>query len=63
MNSKIVNYARKNITDRIPTRFDDITKEIIADKNRKYFQQAQTPEVTTYYTIGSVVGEKLNKIF
>ena len=49
---------------RIPTRFDDIQKEILLDKVKDYFAQKNIAEdaVGKIYKLGSVIGDKLNGI-
>lgn len=52
---------------KIPTRFDDIQKEIIAERMKncveaykKYIPQINEPNIT--YKLGDVIGKKLSKI-
>lgn len=59
MNIATVN--KKNF-DKIPTRFDDIQKEIKMEKMKKYFEQ-KTPEIKQgKYLIGDVFGKILDKV-
>lgn len=68
MDIKIVKSITGNISDRIPTRYDDITKEIMQDKMtamlkeyEKYVSSPADKEVI-YYKLGDVLGETLNKL-
>lgn len=49
---------------RIPTRFDDIQKEILFDKMKDYYTSTKTPQVEqgSTFKLGDVIGDKLNKI-
>lgn len=48
--------------DKIPTRFDDIQKEIQIEKMKKYFEQ-KTPEIKQgNYFLGDVCGKIFNKV-
>lgn len=49
---------------KIPTRFDDIQKEIHFDKMKDYYVQAKVPQVEqgSTFKLGDVLGDKLNKI-
>lgn len=50
------------IIDKIPTRFNDIQKEIQIEKMKKYFEQ-KTPEIKQgNYIIGDIFGKILNKV-
>lgn len=68
MSIKIVyKTAQEFLPDRIPTRFDDIQKEIAEARLEEYYKQvASPPDSGKTYTLGSVIsetlGEKLNKI-
>ncbi|MBO8430018.1 hypothetical protein IAC76_01390 [Spirochaetes bacterium] len=67
MDFKIGQKAVQKLTDRIPTRYDDITKEIAQDKMRalleEYEKYVTPPEKeVTYYKLGDLLGDKLNKI-
>lgn len=60
---KNINYKKLNV----PTRFDDIQKEIVAEQMKssveaykKYVPQIDK-EIRTY-TLGDVLGQKLSKI-
>lgn len=47
---------------KIPTRFDDIQREIAMEKAQAYYNQ--TPKITdntTTYTLGSIIGSELGK--
>ena len=64
---KIVNSCTKKAFTRIPTRFDDIQQEIIAERMRssvkeykKYVPQIDKEEGS--FILGDVIGQKLNKI-
>lgn len=62
MSLKIV----KNNLNRIPTRYDDIMKEIMEEKLKAALREhakysSPTTDGTTY-KLGDVIGEKLNKI-
>lgn len=46
---------------KIPTRFDDITKEIAAEKMEKYYRQNETNSTSTY-TLGNVLSEELGDL-
>lgn len=57
-----ITTVNKKFFDKIPTRFDDIQKEIQIDKMKKYFYQ-KTPEVKQgNYIIGDVFGKILDKV-
>lgn len=70
MDLKVVKNALHQFTERIPTRYDDITDEIAADNLRIKFSAynkyqdslSQNRENMTSYKLGDVLGEKLNKI-
>ena len=47
---------------RIPTRFDDITREIYAAKTVPYFKQFKTDEPIKNFRLGEVFADKLNAI-
>lgn len=57
-------HLNETANSRIPTRFDDIQKEILMDRVKDYFQQKSPVDVTgqTTYRLGDVIGEKLNEI-
>ena len=58
---KIASSISKNI-DRIPTRFDDIIKDIQSEKIKRYFDQ-KSPEIKQgSYIIGNVFGKILDKV-
>ncbi len=58
---KIANSINKNM-GRIPTRFDDIMKDIQSEKIKKYFDQ-KPPEIKQgSYIIGNVFGKILDKV-
>ncbi len=64
---KIVNSTVKKPFTRIPTRYDDIQQEIIAERMKssvkdykKYVPQIE--QETGSFKLGDVIGEKLNKI-
>jgi len=50
--------------NKIPTRFDDIKKEIFLERAKDYFNsiQSQKAKSNSTYILGDVIGEKLNKI-
>lgn len=55
------------IDTKIPTRYDDITKEIAMEKMEKLAKEYEQgmfklPEKITYYKLGDVLGDKLDKI-
>lgn len=59
--------AQEFLPDRIPTRFDDIQKEIAEARLEEYYKQATSqPDTGKTYKLGSVIsealGKKLNKI-
>lgn len=62
MNLKVV----KNNPYHIPTRYDDIMKEIMEEKLKaalREYEKYNTPSAGgTTYRLGDVIGEKLNKI-
>ena len=58
---KIANSINKNM-GRIPTRFDDIMKDIQSEKIKKYFDP-KPPEIKQgSYIIGNVFGKILDKV-
>lgn len=61
---KIVLESFQRISDKIPTRFDDITKEIIMEKSgiKAYKKLNEATEYVEYYKLGDKLGEVLNKI-
>lgn len=62
MDLKIV----KNSTKHIPTRFDDIQKEIMQERIQNaikaYKKYVTSPQEVNFYKLGDVLGEKLDKI-
>ncbi len=50
--------------NKIPTRFDDIRKEIFLEKAKDYFNSLDLAKIklNSTYILGDVAGEKLNKI-
>lgn len=54
--NSIENQAR-----RIPTRFDDITNEIAAEKMEKYYRQNEQKIISTY-TLGNVLSQELGNL-
>lgn len=55
----------KGVRDsRIPTRFDDIQKEILLDKVKGYFAQKAASDAVAgkTYKLGDVIGGKLDSI-
>lgn len=68
MDLKVVKYAAGNISDKIPTRYDDIMKEIVQDKMTALLNayekdvMASEGKDITYYRLGDVLGETLNKV-
>lgn len=68
MDFKVVKNVAGNMSDRIPTRYDDIMKEIVQNKMtallNAYEKDVMTPEGKgiTYYRLGDVLGETLNKV-
>lgn len=67
MNVKIKPQTVKEIVKtKIPTRFDDIQKEIAKAEADKYYNQYACKNPDSTYTLGNVIsealGQKLNKI-
>lgn len=59
---KITKIAQNNF-NKFPTRFDDIQKEIEAEKLKGYFVQKPKVEIKQgTYLMGEVLGKVLNKI-
>ena len=53
----------KNHLNKVPTRFDDIQKEIKMVKINQYFNQKPNMQIKEgTYKIGDVIGKNLNKI-
>lgn len=53
----------KNHLNKVPTRFDDIQKEIKMVKINQYFNQKPNMQIKEgTYEIGDVIGKTLNKI-
>lgn len=52
------------LSDRIPTRYDDITKEIQSEKFKNYFEQQTKPTAIEEktYQLGSKIGEALRAL-
>ena len=57
-------HLESTVNDRIPTRFDDIQREILLDRFRDYYNQKSIVDIatTSSYKLGDVIGDKLNKI-
>ncbi len=47
---------------RIPTRYDDITREIYEAKLMPYYKQFKPQETANTFKLGDVLGNKLNSI-
>ncbi len=67
MTMKIVGCAGSKINEYIPTRFDDIQKEIIAERMKNWVEayKKYTPQIDLQnetYQLGDVIGKKLSKI-
>lgn len=58
---KIVASVNKNL-NKIPTRFDDIQKEIKMEKVKKYFEQKQPKVKEGTYLLGDVIGKVFDKL-
>ena len=53
----------KSHQNKVPTRYDDIQKEIKMQKIYQYFNQKPNIQIKKgTYQIGDILGEKLNKI-
>lgn len=61
MNIKQTIPLQKHIDHKIPTRYDDIKNEIFLSKIKGYLAQQEEKPVT-YYSLGSVIGNKLDHI-
>ncbi len=48
--------------DRIPTLYDDITKEIMEAKFKKYYEQQTRKVKEGTYKLGDVLGDVLGKV-
>lgn len=61
---KILEKNVEKFAQKIPTRFDDITKEIRMDKAgvKAYKKLMKSPASISYYKLGDKLGEKLNKL-
>ena len=57
-------HLRQTRDDYIPTRFDDIQKEILLDRFKEYYaQKAPTGGLeNSTFKLGDVIGNKLDKI-
>lgn len=53
---------KQYVQERIPTRFDDIQKEILKEKFADYNALNKPTNVEKTYTLGSVIGDKLSHI-
>ncbi len=58
--------AQQFISDKIPTRYDDIQREIAEARLEEYYKQVESEAAQTTYKLGNVIsealGNKLNKI-
>lgn len=61
---KILEKNAEKFAQKIPTRFDDITKEIKIEKYeiKAYKKLMEAPDKISYYKLGDKLGEKLNKL-
>ncbi len=61
---KVLFKSIQKLNDRIPTRFDDITKEILMDKAgvKAYKKITEQMGDVVYYKLGDRLGEVLNRI-
>ncbi len=57
----IATFAYENL-NRIPTRFDDIQKEIKMEKVKQYFEQKQPKLEKGTYLLGDVLGKVFDKV-
>ncbi len=62
--NKVLAKSFKNFSEKIPTRFDDITKEILMEKAgvKEYKKITEQIGNIEYYKLGDKLGEVLNKI-
>lgn len=61
VNFKKYGYKVIQNLEKTQTRFDDIKKEIAAEKLEKYYRQNES-KVTSTFTLGNVVGNLLDKV-
>lgn len=62
MNLKIAFKNVERLSKNIPTRFDDITNEIVKENMEKYYKSVESKEPVKYFKLGDMLGDKLNKI-
>ncbi len=62
--NKLVSESFQKFSEKVPTRFDDITKEIMMEKAgvKAYKKVTEQMGDISYYKLGDKLGEVLNKI-